>query len=449
MSRRIDHFTHHSQTNAHNAQHTSLLEDIKTNTANIKLEAETIDVNVADLEVLQTAANVLLTTANTNSAHISDNLDQVNTNLGVLDGELELITGQATSTNSKLDTINTTLTGGSVVNISTLATHAKQDTLNTTLGTLATHAKQDTINTTLGSLATESTLNIIAEEFTKCDTDNVVITGSALPAGASTSANQTTINTTLGSVVNQFRSQWSNGNGGGTALGPAVALLATHAKQDTLNTTLGTLATSVIQTNGTQQAKCMGIGDDGANKQMKTDNSGNVSAFLVSDVIMKPSNITNGDHASFSGSSVASMLRCRTDINNNATGVFLLCDSAGALSVNSKSSVVKTTGEWLATSTAIGDDNYSSALDCSSFKEVRLFGKLDGLAPSSLDILGSTAESGSYYKIGTLDRNTIEIGGVGESHFTAHLQASPNFIKIYNNSGSGITCEFDYIGLSV
>ena len=276
MSRRIDHFTHHSQTNAHNAQHTSLLQDIKTNTANIKLEAETIDVNVADLEVLQTAANVLLTTANTNSAHISDNLDhlssnidQVNTNLGVLsliDGELEGITPLLETanintahisdnldhlssnldtmnnnlnpalnnieaeleehkpiheaTNTKLDTINTTLTGGGVVNISTLATHAKQDT----------------INSTLGNLATESTLQIISEDFTKCDTDNVVITGSVLPTGASTSGNQTTINTTLGTINNQFRTQWSNGNGTGTALGPAVGLLATGAQLNSLIT---------------------------------------------------------------------------------------------------------------------------------------------------------------------------------------------------------------------
>ncbi len=397
--------------------------------------------------------------------HSHKNEETIIGHLDGVEGQLADLKTYTDGVEGKLDTINTTLTAGGVVDISTLATHAKQDTLNTTLGslathakqdtlnttlgTLATHAKQDTINTTLGDLATESTLNIIAEEFTKCDTDNVVITGSVLPTGASTSGNQTTINTTLGTINNQFRSQWSNGNGSGTALGPAVALLATHAKQDTINTTLGTLATSAIQTNGNQQAKCMGIGDDGANKQMKTDNSGNVSAFLVSDVVMKPSNITNGDHASFSGSSVASMLRCRTDINNNATGVFLLCDSAGALSVNSKSSAVKTTGEWLATSTAIGDDTYSSALDCSLFREVRIFGKIVGLGPASLDILGSTTSSGSYYKIGTLTRDSLEIGGVAETHFSGKVEMPTNFIKIYNNAGSGITCEFDYVGFSV
>ncbi len=349
----------------------------------------------------------------------------VNVSTSTLSVNVDGLEGLVGTTNGKLDTINTTLTAGGVVDISTLSTHAKQDTINTTLGTLsthakqdtinttlgtlATHAKQDTINTTLGDLATEATLQIISEEFTKCDTDAVTITTSALPSGASTSA-----------------------------------------KQDTINTTLGTLATSAIQIDGTQQAKCMGIGDDGANKQMKTDNSGNVSAFLVSDVVMKPSNITNGDHASFSGSSVASMVRGRTNINDNTTGVFLHCDSAGALSVNSKSSVVKTTGEWLPTSTAIGDDNYSASLDCSSFREVRVFGKnASGIGPASVPIMGSQTDGGTYYKIGDISRDSVEISGVSELHYSGKVEMPTNFIKLYNNSGSGLTCEFDYVGFSV
>jgi hypothetical protein len=344
-------------------------------------------------------------------AHLKSHTNE-ETIIGHLDGVEGALDDLKTYTDGvegKLDTINTTLTAGGVVDITTLATHALQTTANAKLDTLATHAlqttangkldtlathaKQDTINSTLSDLATESTLQIISEEFTKCDTDNVVITGSALPTGS---------------------------------------------------------ATSVIQTNGTQQAKCMGIGDDGTNKQMKTDNSGNVSAFLVSDVVMKPSNITNGDHASFSGSSVASMLRCRTDINNNATGVFLLCDSAGALSVNSKSTLVKTTGEWLATSTAVGDDVFSASLDCSSFREVRIFGKnASGIGPASIPIMGSQTDGGTYYKIGDLTRDSIEIGGVAELHFSGKVEMPPNFITIYNNSGSGITCELDYVGFSV
>ena len=301
----------------------------------------------------------------------------VNVSTSTLSVNVDGLEGLQTETNSKLDTINTTLTAGGVVDISTLSTHAKQDTINTTLGTLSTSAKQDTINTTLGTLST-------------------------------------------------------------------------HAKQDTINTTLGTLATSAIQVDGTQQAKCMGIGDDGANKQMKTDNSGNVSAFLVSDVVMKPSNITNGDHASFSGSSVASMVRGRTNINDNTTGVFLLCDSAGALSVNSKSTLVKTTGEWLPTSTAIGDDNYSASLDCSSFREVRIFGKnASGIGPASVPIMGSQSDGGTYYKIGEITRDSVEISGVSELHYSGKIEMPTNFIKIYNQSGSGLTCEFDYVGFSV
>lgn len=228
---------------------------------------------------------------------------------------------------------------------------------------------------------------------------------------------------------------------------------------DTCNTTLTTIKTSaqnsetalnnisVNMYNGAQQAKCMGIGDDGANKQMKTDNSGNVSAYLVSDVVMKPSNITNGDHASFSGSSVASMLRGRTNINDNTTGVFLNCNNTGELKISS----TKTTGEWLATSTSIGDDAYSAALDCSAFKSVRLMGKWVGGSLASMSILGSQSSSGTYYSLSSvngLSQTGIDIGGSTEYHLSAYIENVPNFIKLYNNSGGSKTLEVDYVGIS-
>ncbi len=97
----------HSQIDTHNAhqahfhseklsEHTTLLESIATNTENINVNVGDVEINVADMEVLQTA------------------------------------------TNSKLDTINTTLTAGGVVDISTLSTHAKQTDI---------HNRQDDILT--------------------------------------------------------------------------------------------------------------------------------------------------------------------------------------------------------------------------------------------------------------------------------------------------------------
>ncbi len=82
-----------------------------------------------------------------------------------------------------------------------LSTSAKQDTQITHLSeiegaveTLEACVGSNKVNVNISSgvsdLATESTLNIIAEEFTKCDTDNVVITGGVvLPASLTGSGN--------------------------------------------------------------------------------------------------------------------------------------------------------------------------------------------------------------------------------------------------------------------
>ncbi len=112
------------------------------------------------------------------------------------------------------------------------------------------------------------------------------------------------------------------------------------------------------------------------------------------------------------------------------------------------STVVKTTGEFLA-SGALGDDNFSSSLDCSSFRHIRLFGKLSaGLGPSETPVFGSQTDGGTYYKVGTLTRDDVAISGITQLHLTAKIEMVPNFIKIYNNSGSSLTLELDYIGFS-
>jgi len=201
-------------------------------------------------------------------------------------------------------------------------------------------------------------------------------------------------------------------------------------------TKLETLATSAIQINGTAQAKCMGIGDDGANKQIKTDNSGNISAFLVSDAVMKPSNITNGDHASFSGSSVASMLRCRTNINDNTTGVFLLCDSEGFLSVDNKTDTIKDV-EWLSGAT-ISDQALSDVLDTEGYERVFIYGENGGsISGSSLRVFGSNASAGTYYSVGTLAVVTSDSGRyLIREDSPLHDGPSPRYLKIFNSSGT-------------
>ena len=116
--------------------------------------------------------------------------------------------------------------------------------------------------------------------------------------------------------------------------------------------------------------------------------------------------------------------------------------------INVPSIVVKTTGEFLA-SGAIGDDSFSSSLDCSAFRTVRLFGKMSGgLGPSVIPVMGSQTDGGTYYKIGNLARDNVDIGGATELHLDGKIEMPTNFIKLYNNSGSGLTIEVDYIGFS-
>jgi len=74
--------------------------------------------------------------------------------------------------------VNVNISSGNITGFSTAALQG------------TTNGKLDTINSSLGDIATESTLNIIAEEFTKCDTDNVVITGGVvLPSALTGSGN--------------------------------------------------------------------------------------------------------------------------------------------------------------------------------------------------------------------------------------------------------------------
>lgn len=108
-----------------------------------------------------------------------------------------------------------------------------------------------------------------------------------------------------------------------------------------------------------------------------------------------------------------------------------------------------TTGEWLASGT-LADVSYSTALDCTGFKSLRLLGKSTG-SLSSVSVLGSQTTDGTYYALpygDGLQNVNIDIAGTPEEHLTATLENCPNFIKLYNHSGSAVVLELDYIGYS-
>lgn len=106
----------HDTGHGHQVDIKAKLDTIATNTANIKVSTDSVNLNVDTLESLQTATkNALFTDPAGSGNTVGENASAINQNL--------------ITNNSKLDTINTTLTAGGVVDTSALATHAKQDTI--------------------------------------------------------------------------------------------------------------------------------------------------------------------------------------------------------------------------------------------------------------------------------------------------------------------------------
>ena len=225
-----------TQVSHHTTNHQKLedvktkLDTIATNTANIELNADTINLSTDELEGKLDTINTTLTggigglpASLTGSGNLkvciqelgNEGSERLNVDVGSTVSQLpSALTGEGNlkvsiqedfthnlATSAKQDTANGHLnnidTGIDVLeaccgsdkvnvnissgNISGFSTSAKQDTANGHL---------NNINSAVGDLATESTLQIIAEEFTKCDTDNVVITGGVvLPSALTGSGN--------------------------------------------------------------------------------------------------------------------------------------------------------------------------------------------------------------------------------------------------------------------
>ena len=153
------------------------------------------------------------------------------------------------------------------------------------------------------------------------------------------------------------------------------------------------------------------------------------------------------------------------DVNGGTPHRHATVDAAGRLmaecritqspTINAKLDAIAantpTTGEWVATSTTINNNNYSTPLDCTGFKALRLLGKSVS-SLSSVSVLGSQTTDGTYYALpydDGLQSVSIDIAGTPQSHLTATIENCPNFIKLYNHSGSAVVLELGYIGYSM
>ena len=233
------------------------LKAIATNTANIKVDADTINVNTDELESLLTTLSAKDFATQATLAQIKSILDT--------DGIKKIIDPLPVGSNliGKIDVDSSALPSGA-------ATEAKQDDIITALGLQATVAKQDDIITALAGISQESkqddiitALAGISQESKQDD----IITALGLQAtvakqddiitalaGKATEAKQDDIITALAGISQESKqddiitalagiSQESKQDDIITALG----LQATAAKQDDIITALGLQATVAKQ----------------------------------------------------------------------------------------------------------------------------------------------------------------------------------------------------------
>lgn len=125
--------------------------------------------------------------------------------------------------------------------------------------------------------------------------------------------------------------------------------------------------------------------------------------------------------------------------------------SAGSIAITAGTALeVKSTygvGEWMG-STSLADDTFSTVLDVSTYKNVRISGKW-GTSIGYMPLFGSSTSGGEYYALGPEDvlfEQVVALAGSPEYHVSAVLTNVPPFLKCYNQSGASVTLELDYIG---
>jgi len=492
----------HSQIDTHNAhqahfhseklsEHTTLLEAIKTNTSETTINAGDIELHVDGLEGLVTTTNTKLSgglpSALTGSGNLkvciqelgNEGSERLNVDVGdditqlptALTGEGNLkVSIQEDHTHNLATSANQTTTNGHLATLAGAVTGTEMQvdvltmpTVAVTLSGGATEAKQDDAITHLATIAGDTTS--IDGKITACNTGAVTISASALPSGASTASLQG------GGLPSALSSDNLK-----VSLKETITVPVSNTTLTNLNNCIGSNELQVdivasLPTGSNAIGKLsansgVDIGDVDVTSLPLTFNSGNKDATCQRVVVATDDVNMSAIKSSLTTiEGTVGLSKVNVNLSSDAVGLATSSLQAGGLpsalsSDNLKVSLketitvpvsnIKTTGEWLATSTAIADDAYSASLDCSTFREVRIFGKnASALGPASIDVMGSQTDSGTYYKIAELSRETIAIGGTNELHYLGQINMPTNFIKLYNNSGGSTTLELDYVGFSV
>lgn len=438
--------------------HTTELQAIKNNTANIKASIEV----GGDLYVSQDGVEALLTSGNATLSSIDNKVilpsvldsDRLKVYDSAVVGSLAQINNNVDDVEAKLDTINTTLTGGGVVNISTLSTHALQTTINNTLGDAnnkidamrasdslttvktaidSTNTKLDTLEASLTSMESkqddqESTLNAIQTAVELLD--NCI-------SGAEAQVDVVTMPAITGTVT-------ANLSATDNAVLDAIAV-----DGDNIQTKLDTLNTSL--TNGTTIAKVMGSEDGattGTQRQLHVDGSGNVQTNVVNTIFQVPANSANSHITDDPANAMAVGLRARTTIGTATTEQFLNCNSAGSLSVATKKTYSSETSIISGQSVAgSGTHTTASIANDANITEYIVEHNFSG-SDVSFEILESIDNSNFFNAMGGMSYNEAGDPSAGITGINAIQIKSPYFkVKFTNGNGSSRDVTLSYVAI--
>ncbi len=404
----------------------------------IEITAGDISVAVDGLEGLQqtTIDKIILPTALTGSGNLKVSIQELGNegserlNVDVGDDITQLPSSLTGAGNLKvsLEAMNGSGTG--------ISTSAKQDTTNLKLDHLSDNL--DTINSSVGDLATESTLNIIAEEFTKCDTDNITITGGLTGSGNLKVCIQELgnegserLNVDIGNAVAQLptalsgsgRLKIENDISGFSTASLQGAGLPSALSGDNLKVSLKeTISVPVTHTTLTNL--------DNAINSDKVDvniSSGNITGFSTSanqstanGHLLALANIVNPAIATATATTIPNKL---DTIETSANGIETKITLATSAEVKE-----------LLSGVTINFGAQSSEFDTENYERVRFFGESTTSVGTDIVLMGSNASGGTFYILGENLRSET----IGSTHYVygAGTENLPRYIKILNKSGS-------------
>jgi len=305
--------THNLSTEAKQDIMEATLEVIATNTANIKVSTDSVNLNVDTLEALQTTTNTNLTNLESSLTSMEAKQDTQITHLSEIEGAVETLEGCVGSSK-----INVNISSGSSGLPSGASTSALQGDTNTKLDTLETsltsmEAKQDTQITHLSEIegAVETLEGCVGSSKVNVNISSGNISGFA------TSTLQGTTNTKLDTLESSLTSMEGKqdtqithlseiegaievieGCVSGSELqvdivGGNITGYATSTLQGTTNTKLDTLESSLTSMEGKQDTQITHLseiegavetleGCVGSSKVNVNISSGNISGFATS-----------------------------------------------------------------------------------------------------------------------------------------------------------------------